>query len=521
MSTAGRPAALELRDIVKQFDGVPALRRASLEVARGSVHGLIGQNGAGKSTLIKILAGIYAADSGTIAINGVAQTLSAASSRAPAGLEFIHQERLLPPTFTVAEALLLGNEPALGARAAGPLRLLNGRRMQREAREALLTHFDIELPPNRLIAELSVAEQQIVQITRALIREPAILVFDEPTAALVSREVDRLLQTIDRLRQRGLTILYVSHYLNEISAICDRVTVLRDGADVAHVDARGTPTETLVAAMIGTDAASRTPLSTRAPGKPILKVRNLTAHGRFDDVSFDLRRGEIVGVTGLLGSGGKQVVRSLFGLERGVQGDIEIDGNALRVRRPVDAVRRGIAFVPEDRRAHGVALSLSVRENMTLASLTRFSRLGLLARHRERDAVQRLIETLGIRTPGMEAPVRHLSGGNQQKVVLAKWLSRGPAQASPVYLLDEPTVGVDIGAKTEIYRLLDQLAHDGAAILLFSSDLIELLDVTDRVLVMARGRIVQELVSREADRQDLLAWATGARGLAQQQEFVA
>ncbi|MFM0316292.1 sugar ABC transporter ATP-binding protein [Paraburkholderia nemoris] len=520
MSTAAHLPALELRDIVKQFDGVPALRGASLEVARGAVHGLIGQNGAGKSTLIKILAGIYAADGGTIAIDGVAQPLAAAAGRSPlAGIEFIHQERLLPATFTVAEALLLGNEPAIGARVAGPLRLLDVRRMQREAREALLTHFGIELQPNRLIAELSVAEQQIVQITRALIRDPAILVFDEPTAALVSREVDRLLQTIDRLRQRGLTILYVSHYLNEISAICDRVTVLRDGADVAHVDAHSTPTETLVTAMIGTEAVSRTPVSTRTPGATILKVRELSARGRFDDVSFDLRRGEIVGVTGLLGSGGKQVVRSLFGLERGVQGDIEIDGKPIRLRRPLDAARRGIAFVPEDRRAHGIAPSLSVRENMTLASLTRFSRFGLLAPHRERNAVQRLIEALGVRTPHAEAPVRHLSGGNQQKVVLAKWLSRGEAQAVPVYLLDEPTVGVDIGAKTEIYRLLDRLAHDGAAILLFSSDLIELLDVTDRVLVMARGRIVQELVSHVADRQDVLAWATGARGPAQHQEL--
>ena len=512
-TAAENTAALELRGIVKHFDGVPALRGASLEVARGTVHGLIGQNGAGKSTLIKILAGIYAADGGTIAIDGAAQALTAAPVRAPlAGIGFIHQERLLPATFTVAEALLVGHEPAVGPRAAGPLRLLDVRRMQRQAREALDAHFGIDLPPNRLIAELSVAEQQIVQITRALMREPRILVFDEPTAALVSREVDHLLQTIDRLRERGLTVLYVSHYLNEISAICDRVTVLRDGADVAHVDARSTPTEALVAAMIGTQNTSRAPVSTRGSGETLLKVRNLSAPGRFEDVSFELRRGEIVGVTGLLGSGGKQLVRSLFGLERGVRGDIEIDGNAVRLRRPFDATRRGIAFVPEDRRAHGIAPSLSVRENMTLASLGRFSRLGLLARPREHAAVQRLIDALGIRTPGTEAPVRHLSGGSQQKVVLAKWLSRGPTHRAPVYLLDEPTVGVDVGAKAEIYRLLDQLAEDGAAILLFSSDLIELLDVTHRVLVMARGRVVQELISHEADRQDVLAWASGARG---------
>jgi ribose transport system ATP-binding protein len=310
------------------------------------------------------------------------------------------------------------------------------------------------------------------------------------------------------LRQRGLTILYVSHYLNEIAAICDQVTVLRDGVDVAHVDARSTSTEALVTAMIGTQAEARAETSARTPREVVLNVRNLSAPRRFEDVSFNVRRGEIVGITGLLGSGGKPVVRSLFGLERGVQGDIEVDGKAVRLRRPQDAVREHIAFVPEDRRAHGVAPALSVRENTTLASLARFSRFGLLAQRRETDTVQRLIEELAVRTSSTETPVRHLSGGNQQKVALAKWLSR----TSSLYLLDEPTVGVDVGAKIEIYRLLDRLARDGAAVLLFSSDLIELLGVTDRVLVMARGRIVRELVSSEADSQDVLAWATGARG---------
>ena len=507
MTTDAHPAALELRDVVKHFDGVPALRVASLKVPHGTVHGLIGQNGAGKSTLIKILAGIHAADSGTIAVDGIAQARAAAIHSSASGIGFIHQERLLPPTFTVAEALWLGDERTIGPRVAGGLKLLDVRRMQRDTRDALHTHFGVDVAPNRLIGDLSVAEQQIVQITRELIREPRILVFDEPTAALVSREVDRLLQTIDRLRQRGLTILYVSHYLNEIAAICDGVTVLRDGVDVAHVDARTTPTEALVTAMIGAQAEAKTSASAaRTPRDVVLSVRNLSAPGRFEDVSFDLRRGEIVGLTGLLGSGGKSVVRSLFGLERGVQG--EIDGKTVRLRRPQDAVRQHIAFVPEDRRAHGVAPALSVRENTTLASLARFSRFGLLAQHRETSTVQRLIEELAVRTSGTETPVRHLSGGNQQKVALAKWLSR----TSSLYLLDEPTVGVDVGAKIEIYRLLDRLARDGAGVLLFSSDLIELLGVTDRVLVMARGRIVRELVSREADSQDVLAWATGARG---------
>ncbi|WP_144157271.1 sugar ABC transporter ATP-binding protein [Paraburkholderia sp. BCC1885] len=521
MSHGDHAAALELRDVVKHFDGVPALRGASLTVARGTVHGLIGQNGAGKSTLIKILAGIHGADSGAIAVDGIVQTHTASTHAGASGIGFIHQERLLPSTFTVAEALWLGAERTIGPKAAGGFRLLDIRRLQRDTRDALHTHFGVDIAPNRLIGDLSVAEQQIVQITRELIREPRILVFDEPTAALVSREVDRLLQTIDLLRQRGLTILYVSHYLNEIAAICDQVTVLRDGVDVARVDARQTPTEALVSAMIGTQTTqAQTAAPARMPGNVVLEVRDLSAPGRFENVSFDVRRGEIVGITGLLGSGGKSLVRSLFGLERGVEGEIEIDGKKARLRRPQDAVRRHIAFVPEDRRAHGVAPALSVRENTTLASLARFSRFGLLAQRRETQTVQRLIEELAVRTSSTETPVRHLSGGNQQKIALAKWLSR----TSSLYLLDEPTVGVDVGAKTEIYRLLDQLARDGAGVLLFSSDLIELLGITDRVLVMARGRIVRELVSRDADSQDVLAWATGARsaqGSTTQQEIAA
>jgi ribose transport system ATP-binding protein len=503
MTTAATPAALALSGIVKHFDGVPALRGASLEVAPGTVHGLIGQNGAGKSTLIKILAGIHAADAGSVAIAGAPQPRGVA----PAGIAFIHQERLLPPTLTVAEALSLGSEPAHGPRAAGLLRIIDTRRLRQQALDALHAHFGIELPVNRLLGELSVAEQQIVQITRALMRAPRVLVFDEPTAALVASEVDRLLATIDTLRGRGFTILYVSHYLNEIAQVCDKVSVLRDGLDVAHVDARTTPTDALVAAMIGAPVAAREQPSARPAGDIAFSVRSLHLPGRFENISFSLRRGEIVGITGLLGSGGKPLLRALFGLERGLAGMIDIAGRPVPLRRPRDAVRAGIAFVPEDRRAHGVATALTVRENATLASLDAVSRIGLIARARETKRVRRLIAALTIRTAGMETEVRHLSGGNQQKVALAKWLSR----SSSVYVLDEPTVGVDVGAKSEIYRLLDTLARDGAAILLFSSDLIELLGVTDRILVMKRGRIVQELPSRQTDTQTLLAWVTGAR----------
>ncbi|WP_321783919.1 sugar ABC transporter ATP-binding protein [Paraburkholderia sp. J94] len=512
--------ALELRGLVKQYGGVQALRGASLSAARGTVHGLIGQNGAGKSTLIKILAGLERADAGEIHVDGVKL-----DGGAPGEIAFIHQERLLSPTFTVAEALALGDEATVprgalpGFRGLGGLRALRSllpldlRRMRRRASDALAAHFDIALPPDKLIGELSVAEQQIVQITRALMRAPRILVFDEPTAALVSREVERLLQIIDRLRARGLTILYVSHYLNEIASLCDRVTVLRDGVDVAQVEARTTPVETLVEAMIGTPPAAR---ARRAPNTSpetqgaVLEARNLHAPGRFGPLSFTLRRGEVLGVTGLVGSGGKPLVRSLFGLERGVLGELRVHGKTVRLRRPADAVRRGIAFVPEDRRRQGVATALPVRENLSLASLARFSRFGLVDTRRETAAARALIDTLGVRTPGPHAPVRHLSGGNQQKVALGKWLGR--AQGGGIYILDEPTVGVDVGAKADIYRLIDRLVAQGASVLIFSSDLHELLDVTDRVLVLARGAIVQDVASHDASTQDLLAWATLARG---------
>lgn len=509
MSTSnGGAPALELRGLVKQYGGVHALRGASLSAARGTVHGLIGQNGAGKSTLIKILAGLERADAGEIRIDGVSIDAGTRSE-----IAFIHQERLLSPTFTVAEALALGDEPVATSRV-GRLRALlplDLRRMRRRAGEALEAHFGIALPPDRLIGELSVAEQQIVQITRALIRSPRILVFDEPTAALVSREVDRLLRTIDQLRSRGLTILYVSHYLNEIASLCDGVTVLRDGVDVAHANARETPVETLVSAMIGAQPEARARRATASSQDVVLEARDLHAPGRFGPLSFALRRGEVLGITGLVGSGGKPLVRSLFGLERGVLGELCLHGKSVRLRRPADAVRKGIAFVPEDRRRQGVATALSVRDNFSLPALARFSRFGLVNTRRETAAARTLIDTLGVRTPGPLAPVRHLSGGNQQKVALGKWLGRATDDGAAIYILDEPTVGVDVGAKADIYRLIDTLVAQGAAVLIFSSDLHELLDLTDRVLVLARGAIVQDVPSHAVSTQDLLAWATLAR----------
>ncbi len=486
--------ALAMRGLVKTFGPTRALDNATLEVEPGAVHGLVGQNGAGKSTLIKVLAGLVAPDAGTVALFGERLDRITPSRAEQAGIAFIHQDRLLVPSATVGEALFLGRE-ASGSRFG----VWQGA-LQRRADEALQRTFGLTLPRGALIRDLTTAQQQIVQITRALLSTPRLIVFDEPTAALTKREVDSLFRAIAQLKAQGLTTLYISHYLSEIDQICDTVTVLRNGRDVGHVRPRSTPITEVMRLMVDRDVKDLFPKAAVPIGEPILDVEQLGSPGRFSDVSLTVRGGEILGLTGLLGSGAKDVVQALFGLAPAKTGTVRLNGRLRRLASPTAAARRGIALVPEDRRAQGVALDLSVRENITLASLGRVSRFGWLQRTAERAHVDGLIADLGVKTAGSDVPVRTLSGGNQQKVAIAKWLSR----KSDLYLLDEPTVGVDVAAKTEIYRLIGRLAERGAAILILSADLEELVGICDRVAVMFRGRIVSEHRAAETSADDLL-----------------
>ncbi len=494
-------AIIRFENISKAFGGAQALDHASLSVKPGTVHGLVGQNGAGKSTLIKLLAGLHSLDSGVIEIDGQVYDKLTPHLVESLGVHFIHQDRLLVPTFTVGEALFLGREP----RIAGTPFLDRGL-MRRRAAQTLEHYFGVTLPTSALISELTAAEKQIVQITRALLANPKVLVFDEPTAALVRREAELLFGLIRKLREEGITVIYISHYLGEIVDICDTVTVLRNGRDVATL-----PVSKTSASDIGTLMVNRTidelyPKADVALGETLLHVEALGLAGKYRDVSFRLRRGEVVGLTGLVGSGAKELIRSLFGLERPSTGSIQVLGDIGSLPSPATATTRRIALVPEDRRRDGIALDMTVGENMTLASLGRFSGLGFLDQKKERKHANDLIARLHIKADGPNAMVRTLSGGNQQKVALAKWLSR----QSEIYLLDEPSVGVDIAAKVEIYILISELVARGAGVIVLSSDIEELLGITDRILVFYRGRITREFQSSQTSPQQVLAQVTGA-----------
>ncbi|MCU0907646.1 MAG: sugar ABC transporter ATP-binding protein [Rhodobacteraceae bacterium] len=479
---------LRVTDVSKSYGGVRALRPVSFDVRAGEVHALLGENGAGKSTLIRILSGLVTPDTGVIDVDGAPRPFRSPRDAQRAGIVTIHQELLLFPDLSIAENICMADAPG----ALGRI----DRAAQRAKARALLAELDSgDLDPAQPVRSLSVAERQRVEIARALGRQARVLIMDEPTASLADADVARLIAIVQRLRDRGVGIVYVSHKLSEVRRLADRVTVLRDGGFVATRDAAGITEADMIGLMVGRDIAELYPKGEPRIGDEVLRVEGLTLAPRVRDVSFTLRAGEILGLAGLVGAGRTELARLVFGLDRPTAGRIVLDGREIRVTSPQAAVAQGIAYVPEDRGLQGLVRSMPVAANVTMASLAQVVRGLFLSRRAEAGAGTQAIAQLGIRAPrGPEHVAGKLSGGNQQKVVVAKWLRSMPR----VLILDEPTRGVDVGAKSEIHALMGDLTRQGLAILMISSELPEVLGMSDRVMVMSRGRITATLDRAEA-----------------------
>jgi ABC-type sugar transport system ATPase subunit len=494
-------AIIRFERIAKRFPGVVALEDVSFEVATGSCHALCGENGAGKSTLGKILAGVHKPDSGQVLLDGRPVHFEHPGDALAAGIGMVHQELAFCENLTVAENLCLG---ALPARAG----FVSFAETERRAR-AMLADIAPEIDVQALVGNLTVSQQQMVQIAAAVGQGARVIVFDEPTSSLTRHETARLYELIRRLRARGVTALYVSHRLEEIFDLCDTITVLRDGRHVATRPAPELTEASLVAAMIGRPLEEYFPDHLDAPpGEERLRVQSLESPGRFQDVSFTLRAGEVVGLAGLVGSGRSELAQALFGLDPRARGQVALAGSPLPLGEPRLALARGLGYVPEDRKKQGLVLGLSVVENTTLPILKRLARLTFVNRGAERALAREHADKLRVKAPSLDAVVAGLSGGNQQKVVLAKWL----AARCRVLILDEPTRGVDVGAKAEIHALIDKLAAEGNAILLISSELPEIIRLSTRVLVLREGRLVGELPRAQVTQDALLRLMAGLPG---------
>jgi ABC-type sugar transport system ATPase subunit len=491
---------IEFHGIGKRFPGVQALTDVSLAIARGACHALVGENGAGKSTLGKILAGLHRPDTGALRVDGHPVRFAGPRDALDAGIGMVHQELLFCENLTVAENLCL---EALPARQGWLRRGL----MRQRAREAL-ERIGADLAPDRVLGELAIGQQQLVQIAAAVSRGARILIFDEPTSSLSQREAERLHALIRSLRGQGATVIYVSHRLADVLELCDTLTVLRDGRVVATRPAAGCTESELVELMIGRTLdgpARRT--GPRTPGPERLRVENLSRPGAFEGISFSLRAGEILGFAGLVGSGRTEVAETVFGLDRLAAGRVFRHGREVRCGSPRTAMAAGLGLVPEDRKRHGLVPGLGAGANITLSILERLSTLGWVRRGAERDLAEGYVRRLAIRTAGLEAPAATLSGGNQQKLVLARWL----AAECGVLILDEPTRGVDVGAKAEIHGQIRDLADQGLAVWLISSELPELLNLADRILVMRGGRIAGEMPAADATQDKLLRLMAGVQ----------
>jgi len=492
-------SALEMRKITKTYPGVRALDSVDFEVAKGEVHALVGENGAGKSTLMKILAGAQPMDSGEILIDGEPVHIASPQKAMELGVSIIYQEFNLVPYLNAAENIFLGREPK--GRVPG---FVNFRAMYAEAQK-VIDRLGVKLNARTPVNRLSIAQQQMVEVAKATSRNATIIAMDEPSATLTEHELESLFELIRSLKQQGVSIVYISHRLEEVFQIADRVTILRDGRLVGTKPVAETDRDDIIRMMVGRELKEKIPKQAAQIGEPALTVKNLTRKGVIEDINFTVHRGEVLGIAGLVGAGRTELARAVFGADAIDEGEIRLNGSRVEIRSPRDAIRRGIGLVTEDRKALGLILGMVVRENISLANLDSLTRLGFVNRREEKRVALKSIEDLMIKTPSVEQQVQNLSGGNQQKVVLAKWLFT----QSKVLIFDEPTRGIDVGSKVEIYQLMNRLAANGVAIIMISSELPEILGMSDRILVMHEGKIAGELSREEATQEKIMWLATG------------
>ncbi|HET7701880.1 MAG TPA: sugar ABC transporter ATP-binding protein [Candidatus Limnocylindrales bacterium] len=497
---------VEMTDISKSFPGVRALDGCRFELRPGEVHALVGENGAGKSTMMKLLAGIYRPDSGTIRFKGREVDISSPRAAQDLGISIIHQELNLMGHLTVAQNIFIGREP----RGMLPF-MLDEAALNHNAR-TLFEELHIKLDPRARVSNLAVAQQQMVEIAKALSFNSNVLIMDEPTAALTDTEIDELFRIIRQLRERGTGIVHISHRLEELKQISDRVTVMRDGKYVDTVTTADVSTQSIISMMVGRTIFEEAPeVPEKRDPEVVLEVRGLSRGRVIRDVSFQLHRGEILGISGLVGAGRTEVVRAVFGADPSDSGQVLVHGRPAEIRTPTDAVAAGIGYLSEDRKRFGLALTMDVETNTCLASMASFTdQLGRINFRRTRETAISHAKSLAIKTPSIRQRVRNLSGGNQQKVVIAKWLTAD----TEVLIFDEPTRGIDVGAKSEIYKLLNDLARQGKAIIMISSELPEILRMSHRILVMCEGRITGELSAAEATQERIMALATQRESVA-------
>lgn len=491
---------IQMKGIHKAFGSNQVLSGVDFDLREGEVHALMGENGAGKSTLMNILTGLHARDKGTILIDGKETYFANPKEAERQGIAFIHQELNIWPDMTVVDNLFIGKE------MSSTWGLLKSKEMKALAIEQF-KRLSVDIPLNIEAGQCSVGQQQMIEIAKALLTDTKVIIMDEPTSALTEREIQTLFEVIQSLKKEGVSIVYISHRMEEIFEICDRITVMRDGRTVDTKPIPETNFDEVVKKMVGRELTERYPARNPSPGEVVLEVEHATRKGSFEDVSFSVHQGEIVGFSGLMGSGRTEIMRALFGLDRLDQGEVRMFGKKVEIRKPVDAVNHGIGFITEDRKDEGLVLDFSVRDNMVLPSISGFTKKGIISTQSEKVFVDALIKRLQIKTHSAETAAGNLSGGNQQKVVIAKWIGIGPK----LLILDEPTRGVDVGAKREIYQLMNELTGHGVAIIMVSSELPEVLGMSDRIVVVHEGRITGELTKAEATQEKIMTLATGGQ----------